>query len=107
MAGFIQFEPNVRDANSRQVVDVVVKAVGSGGKNVRLTIWPELLAGLKEEGIELSKGLGIMAEGKFTQNNVDGKQYLNLSVTELAVLPTVRKSTGDVEDPVADDDVPF
>lgn len=81
--------------------DILVQAVGSGGKNVRITVWPE--HGEKE----LAKGDLVAAQGKFTTNNVDGKQYLNLSASDLIVIPNPGKATEEVENPVDDDNAPF
>lgn len=102
VVGFIQFDPNERDANGQTVRDVVVQAVGSGGKNVRLTVWPE------HGGTPLAKGDFVAAQGKFSQANVNGKEYLNLSVNDLVVIPGAPKRERGVENPVEDDDkAPF
>lgn len=86
--GFIQFEPQVRDANGQKVTDVTVKTQGSDGKLVRITIWPEL-----ETDVEL--GDWLAAEGKLTLGRYEGKngptQSIQVSASKLAVVKGVKK----------------
>ena len=98
VVGFIQFDPNERDANGQEVRDVVVQAVGSGGKNVRLTVWPE------HGDTPLAKGDFVAAQGKFSAANVNGKEYLNLSVNDLVVVAPAAKRGREVENELEDDD---
>jgi len=106
IAGFIQFDVNEREVSGQNVRDIVVQAVGSGGRNVRITIWPEYSA------VALDKGMFVVASGKFTESESNGKTYLNLSASELLVLPAIEKGTAGVanalpDSAAADDDFDF
>lgn len=97
IAGFVQFDPNERDVNGQSVRDIVVQSVGSGGKNVRITLWPEF------GNTSVKKGDFVAAQGKFTEANVSGKTYYNLSAGDLVVLTPSVKAERDVVNSVEDD----
>lgn len=61
-AGFVQFDPQKRDANGQQVVDFTIKTIGKPVL-VRVTLWPELKAGF---GVQKGDFVGV--EGTFTQS---------------------------------------
>lgn len=97
VAGIVQFEPTERKTpNGSEVRDVVVQAIGSGGKNVKVTIWPEY------SSVELDKGTFVVANGKYTEDVVNGTTYRNLSANVLLTLPTHEKE--DVDNVLPDDD---
>lgn len=87
--GFIQFDPQVRDANGQKVTDVTVKTQGAEGKLVRVTIWPELAV----DGLE--KGDWLAADGKLTISSYEGKngpaQSIQISASALAVVKGVKR----------------
>jgi hypothetical protein len=61
-AGFVQFDPQEREANGKDVVDFTIKCIGKP-INLRVTLWPELKA-----GFGVKKGDFVAVEGKFTQS---------------------------------------
>lgn len=61
-AGYVQFDPQERDANGQKVVDFTIKCIGKP-VNVRVTLWPEL-----EAGFGVQKGDFVGVEGTFTQS---------------------------------------
>lgn len=108
VAGLIQFDPEHRevefDDETVEVTDVLIQAIGSGGKNVKITIWDDVV---------LSKGQFLVAQGKFQVRNVNGKEYISLSANQWLAYPdfnevkkktTRRKKT---EDTVEEDDSLF
>lgn len=99
IAGFVQFDPNERKTNTgTEVRDVVIQAIGSGGKNVKITIWPEF------SHVALEKGSFLVANGKYTEDVVDGTTYRNLSATVLFTgTPEVKKEP-EVEGALEDDE---
>lgn len=109
IAGIVQFDPRTRQAGSKTVRDVVIRAIGSN-KNFSVTVWPE------KENITINKGDFLVCDGKYSQSagqNKEGAQvtYNNLSAT------TIIRIAGEGEDtasqPVASvssdtgDDFPF
>lgn len=79
IAGIVQFDPRTRTAGSKQVRDVVIRAIGSN-KNFSVTLWPE------KDNIPVSKGDFLVCDGKHSQSvgqNKEGEQvtYNNLSAT--------------------------
>lgn len=90
VTGFVQFEPNEREANGQQVRQILVQQAGGEGANIRVTLWPEF------EGVSVEKGDFVAASGKLTKNTVKGTTYLNLSARELVVIPgAVADRSGD------------
>jgi hypothetical protein len=71
VAGFVQFDPNVRDHNGREIVDVLIQNLANQ-QNVRVTVWPEA-------ELTVEKGDFIAANGEFTTRDKDGVTYYNLS----------------------------
>ena len=59
-AGYVQFDPQERDANGQKLVDFTIKCIGKP-VNVRVTLWPELKAGW---GVKKGDFVGV--EGTFT-----------------------------------------
>lgn len=59
--GFVQFEPNEREVNGKDIVDILIKTPGGDGKNIRVTVWPELL--LSEP---IRKGDFVAVDGSFS-----------------------------------------
>lgn len=83
VAGFVQFDVNEREAAGQTVRDVVIQAVGSGGQNVKITVWPEFASAA------IAKGDYVAAQGKFTSEKVGDKTYNNLSASSLYVNGTL------------------
>lgn len=73
--GFIQFDvKEPREANGKEVTDVVIKTPGGDGVLLRVSVWEELAEVLEERGLwPLEKGDWIAADGKFTINSWDDK----------------------------------
>lgn len=114
VAGFIQFEPNDREAAGKQVRDITIRPVSVLGAKgltdgkVRATVWPDFA------DVTLLKGDAVFVEGRYTKNTVDGDNgpvtYHNISVTSLARLEGVSSSKPDVvnaQDDSGAEDEPF
>lgn len=71
--GFVQFDPQERDANGKPVTDVVIKTQGGDGKFLRVTIWPELLVE-KSLGRKVQKGDLLAVDGGFSSSTYQDKQ---------------------------------
>jgi single-stranded DNA-binding protein len=92
--GFIQFDvKEPREANGKEVTDVVIKTPGGDGVLLRVSIWEELAEELDERGLwPLEKGDWIAADGKFTINTWDDKDtgakrsQPQISASSIAVL---------------------
>jgi single-stranded DNA-binding protein len=81
--GFVQFDPVTRDANGKEVTDIVVKTAGGDGKQVRITVWPEQL--VKDSlGREIVKGDLVAVDGAFsssTYQDKEGKSRTSLQIS--------------------------
>jgi hypothetical protein len=82
VAGFIQYDPEYRQANDQPVRDIKVRAIGSQAM-VRITVWPEL------DHVPLVKGDFVAVEGrcrKTTRAAEDGsvKEYFDVDAQSLA-----------------------
>lgn len=81
--GFVQFEPQEREANGKNVTDIVIKTQGGDGKFLRITLWPELLVE-KSLGRKIEKGDLVHVDGKFsssTYQDKEGKQRTSLQIS--------------------------
>lgn len=84
--GFVQFDPQDREANGKAVRDIVIKTPGGDGKNIRITVWPEI------QGAEaIEKGDFVAVDGGFTSSTYqaqDGSQKTSLQISaySLAIL---------------------
>lgn len=77
--GFVQFDPQERDANGKQVLDLVIKTPGGDGRQLRITVWPELI--LSEP---ILKGDFLAVDGAFsssTYQDKEGKQRTSLQIS--------------------------
>lgn len=108
VAGSIEFDPETRTVQEKEVTDVTIRAVHNQ-KNYRITFWPNL----KDEAEKLVKGDFIAVTGKGTTNTVNGdngpRTYNNVSAFGVSVLGKIvfgEKPATDNQ-PVADDDIPF
>lgn len=84
--GFVQFDPVEREANGKDIVEVVIRTPGGEGKNIRVTVWPEI-----ELEAPLKKGDYIAVDGKFststwTDDTGAKRVTLQISASMLAVL---------------------
>lgn len=79
VSGVIEYDPEQRDANGKQVTQFTLRV--SGQKDLRVTVWPELKipAGL------LKKGLLAGVRGTYSPSEKDGKVYHNLSAQSVSV----------------------
>lgn len=109
VAGMIQFDPKEREANGQSVRDITIKALGTQ-KLVRITVWPEF------SGVALKKGDFVSVDGKYEVSmgqGTDGgqREYINVSATQLAVLPAATKAEREVSNrpaaKAASDDAPI
>lgn len=81
--GFIQFKPNEREANGKDVTDIVIKTPGNEGKFLRITVWPELLVE-KSLGRKLEEGDLVHVDGAFsssTYQDKEGKKRTSLQIS--------------------------
>lgn len=82
--GFVQFPVNEREANGSQVRDITIRTPGTeangGGALIRVTLWPDL------EDTAVVEGDFLMVDGKLDVRNVDGRTYINMSASKLAVI---------------------
>lgn len=84
--GFVQFDPQEREANGKTVRDIVIKTPGGDGKNIRITVWPEI------QGADvIEKGDFVAVDGGFTSSTYqaqDGSQKVSLQISayNLAIL---------------------
>lgn len=81
--GFVQFDPNVRDVNGKNVTDVTVKTPGGDGKLVRITVWPEFKL---DKPIE--RGDLVAADGTFSSSTYqaqDGSQRTSLQISAFSL----------------------
>lgn len=88
ISGFIQFDPNEREANGKNVIEVFVKTTGGEGKNVRCTLWPEIKI---PKGDAPKKGDFVAVEGKYSTSTYQGedgssKTSYQISATSYAKL---------------------
>lgn len=97
--GFVQFDPRDRDANGKQITELVIKTPGGGdhgGKQIRVTVWPEHLLDEKVE-----KGDFIAVDGKFTTSSYQdangvARTGLQISASTLVVLKPVPRKEREV-----------
>ena len=78
VAGFVQFDPNERDANGKTVTEFFIKTLGGDSKNIRVTLWPETKAEAPE------KGDFVAVDGKYstsTYQGQDGSQRTSYQVS--------------------------
>lgn len=83
--GFVQFDPQEREANGKTVTEFVIKTPGGDSKNIRVTVWPETKLGT------VAIGDFIAVDGKFTSSTYQGsdgspKTSLQISATAVAKL---------------------
>lgn len=71
--GFVQFDPQERDANGKDVTDIVIKTSGGDGKQLRVTIWPELQVE-QSLGRKIEKGDLVAVDGAFSSNTYQDKE---------------------------------
>jgi len=87
--GVVQFDPQERQANGKDVLSVTIRAAGVKDQSrlVSCTLWPSHKALFGS----IAKGDAVVVEGKYAVNNgTDGdgnpKQYHNLSVAGILKL---------------------
>ena len=80
VAGFVEFDPVERTISlsdgDKTVTDVTIQAIGSGGKNVKVTLWEKSTA---------QKGDFLAAKGKFQVREVNGTEYISLSANHFMI----------------------
>ena len=78
VAGFVQFDPNEREANGKKVTEFFLKSLGGDGKNVRVTLWPEIKAETPQ------KGDFVAVDGKYSTSTYqaqDGSQRTSYQIS--------------------------
>lgn len=108
-AGFVQFDPQERDANGQKLVDFTIKCVGKP-VNVRVTLWPEL-----EAGFGVKKGDFVAVEGTFqtsTYQDSEGTQKTSNQINAYNVNingQRIERKERDVvsSDAISAEDLPF
>lgn len=88
-SGFVQFEPAEREANGQTVIDYTIKTPGPEGTLVRITVWPEL------QGTPIEQGDFLAVDGKLTVSSFTGRdgvsrQSVQISASNLAVVPSIK-----------------
>jgi hypothetical protein len=73
--GFVQFDPNVREANGKQVQSVLIQNV-SQNLDIRVSVWPEQFSGT------LEKGDLVFAQGKYEEREIKGKLYRDVTASK-------------------------
>ena len=76
--GFVQFEPQEREANGKSIIEFVIKSPGGDGKNIRVTVWPETKFAAPVVGDF------IAVDGKFSSNTyqaADGSTKTGLQIS--------------------------
>lgn len=100
--GFVQFPVEERDVNGQTVRDVTIRALGSEGPYIRITVWPEF------SHVDIEQGDLVFLDGPFEARegqSKDGEKrvYLNMSTSGSLVVfkseekqerGTTRKSGG-------------
>ena len=77
--GFIQFKPTEREANGKNVTDIVIKTAGGDGQNLRITVWPEFKL---TKPLEL--GDLVAVDGEFTSStyqNAEGESKTSFQLS--------------------------
>ncbi len=86
-AGFVQFDPNTREANGQDVLDLTIKTPGSEGTLIRITVWPELQT---PAVLSVEKGDYVAVDGKLNvgtyEKDGESKKSIQISATAIAVL---------------------
>lgn len=108
--GAVQFDPEEKEVNGKQILKVSLQQAGFGPTAVRVgvTFWADDFP-----EVDLSRYDVVLVEGKYTsQKGKNGQTYHNLSASRFIKLGQMvtKESTpvvsDDTED-VADDDIPF
>lgn len=80
--GFVQFDPNEREANGKSLTDVTIKTPGGEGAYIKVTIWPEFDLSVLDTPI--AKGDLVAADGAFessTYQNAAGETKTGLQIS--------------------------
>jgi hypothetical protein len=90
VAGFVQYEPETREANGEGVRDIKLRAVGSQ-KIVRVTVWG------KHATVPLEKGDFIVVEGPWRSwtgqsREGTGRRYYELDASELVRIQACQRA---------------
>lgn len=107
-AGFVQYDPAVREANGKEVTDLTIKLPGGEGTQIRVTVWPEL----EYEGT-IEKGDWVAVDGKFSVNSYEAKDGTKrssnqISANYLALVKGAKRSEREVvSGPKGDTKIPF
>lgn len=100
--GFVQFQPEEREANDVTVRDITVRPSGTDKPLIRITLWPEWIEALEEAGIELEEGDFVAADGQYEERTGQAKDggkrtYRNLnSINKLAVTKGLKRKEREV-----------
>jgi hypothetical protein len=102
--GFVQFDVNEREYNGKKIQDALIQNV-SGNIDIRVSIWPEA-------GVTAKRGDLIIANGKYTEREANGRTYRNLDARNILVFPGNLSTPAVVNalpgtTPAADEPAPF
>jgi hypothetical protein len=108
VAGFVQFDPNVREVNGKNIQDALIQNI-SKNLDIRVSVWPEQQVG------DIEKGDFLVAQGKYEEREAKGKTYRNLTASKLRLFKAQEPQGVTVVNPVSDepaadvepDDEPF
>lgn len=106
-SGFVQFDPNTRDANGQSVTDVTIKTPGSDGVLVRISLWPEFA----EAAAQIEKGDFVAVDGKLNigEYTKDGEKRTSVQInaSQLAFVKGVQRAEREVVNEGAAQKDPF
>lgn len=108
VAGIVQFDPQEREVQGKEVRDITIRGIGTG-KKYRITLWPDLAAA------EVARGDFVAVDGKGSTNTVQTDNgpvtYYNVSATHIVVNGTVysreREEVVNEAPSAQTDDIPF
>lgn len=113
VAGIVQFDPQEREVQGKDVRDITIRGVGEmtkdGQRKYRITLWPDLAHA------PVKRGDAVFVDGKGSrnENKETGAVYYNVSANAIVVNGVPYAAERDeVENAVApsavaDDDIPF
>lgn len=78
--GFVQFPVEEREVNGQTVRDVTIRALGSEGPYIKITVWPEY------DHVDIAEGDLVFLDGPFEAREGQSKSgekriYLNMSTS--------------------------
>lgn len=95
--GLVQFDPITREANGQDVFEFSIKAPGSDGRLIRITVWPELQT---PTVLSVEKGDFVAVDGKLNVGTYDKdgetRSSIQISASSIAVVKGETKAEREV-----------